>query len=147
MPYSFNVINSVEDCDQLIRMAQRDKAIAENKRGNLVFQANQSAGTSQSRAYDLQQAQSDLTNLQNQQAGEVANSVDWRKLESKKKNAEARIYQLELSQSLSVGVNSLEREYELNMQTVQIAEADALIAAAEARKAELAQRPGPSSEK
>lgn len=137
MAYQFNVINTVADCDQLIRMAQRDKDVADNKRANLTFQANQSAGTAQNRGFDLQQAQSDLANVQTQQAAEVPGSVDWRKLESKRRSLDSRIYQLELNQSLSSGVNSIERAYELNVQNAQIAEADALIAAAEARKAEL----------
>ena len=137
MPYQFNVINSPGDCEELIRMAQRDKAVAENKKNNLTFQASQSAGTVQSRSFDLQQAQTDQTNIQNQQTAEAPNSVDWMKLEAKRKDLEARIYRLTLNQSLSVGVSSVERAYEMNLLTAQIAEADALIAAAEARKAEL----------
>ena len=138
MAYPFNLINSAGDCDQLIRMAQRDKAVSENKRSNLTFQANQSAGTAQSRSFELQQSQSDLTNVQNQMTGETANSLDWKKLEAKRRDLDSKVYKLELSQSLSVGVNSIEREYEINVLNGQIAEADALITGAEACKAELA---------
>lgn len=137
MAYDLSTLNSAAECDELERTALRDKEVAQNKKANLVFQGNQSAGTNQSRGFGLQQAQADMINVQAQQAAEIPQSVDWKKLEAKRKTLEARIYTLELNRSISTGVNNIERQYEINVLDAQIAEADALIAAAQTRKAAL----------
>ena len=137
MEYPFEEINNIADCELLKREAQRDKAIAENKKSNLVFQADQNAGTIQNRSVDLQDAETDMAKVVNQQAGENPTSTDWKKLESKRRDLEARIYKLELNQSLSVGVNRLDRIYEINKLDAEINEANKLISGADARIAQL----------
>jgi hypothetical protein len=41
---------------------------------------------------------------------------------------------MELNQTLTMGVSAIERQYEMNLYAAKMAEADALIAAAEAHK-------------
>jgi len=73
--------------------------------------------------------------VQNQQAAEVAGSVNWKKPESKRRDLDSRIYKINLNQSLAVAINSIERQYKLKVWDNQIATANLLLA--NDRKAQL----------
>lgn len=134
MSYNFSNITTIEECNQLTRMAQRDKAAAENKKRNLEFEAEQKLDSKEDRSYALQQAQREMVNLLDDLSRETAGSNPWKKLESQRKILEGRIMMMELNQSMTMGVSAIEREYEISLLSAQMAAADALITAAEAHK-------------
>lgn len=136
MSYSISALSTVSDCDQVLLSAQNTKSSLEVRKTNIVFRQNNFASNSSEVESDLTMVEAQLA-ATNTIIDALPEGDEKQEQITKKMGLEYRQRILQ-RRMISYGVvGQLERENDLALIELQIAEMNAFILAVEERKAQL----------
>jgi hypothetical protein len=137
-PYTWSLITTVKEIDSVISFAELEVLTAQTRKANIFLRATNSARSLGDRTSDLASARAEMNSVISQQSAITdVNSEDWKRLEVKRRNLDSEVYALEFSLETSSAVGLITGVYNENGYDFQIAEAQNLLAGAQARKTEL----------
>jgi hypothetical protein len=137
-PYNWSLITTVQETDSVITFAEHEILTAQTRIANIFLRAKNSERSLGDRNSDLASARIEMTSTVNQQTSITdKNSDNWKRLESKRRSLDSQIFDLELSLESSSAVDLIFGVYNENGYDFQLAEAQNLLAGAQARKTEL----------
>jgi hypothetical protein len=137
-PYPWSLVTTVKEIDSVISFAEHEVLTAQTRKANIFLRATNSTRSLSDRNSDLSAARVDMNSVISQQAAITdVNSAEWKRLEVKRRSLDSDIYALEFSLETSSAVGVITGVYNENETDFQIAEAQNLLAGAQARKTEL----------